>query len=138
MRNNCPQTKHRMRDDFHVWCLSGEITTGEICYEPNDLNIIDADFIDFDVCRECYGTNYDIHLSRSLDRFAICGQRQLHKDGQVEGVKYDRIGVVLLNAVKEQQTQIETQARQLEDQKLLIEELKKLVCASNPNAAVCK
>ena len=32
-----------------------------------------------------------------------------NKTGEVEGVKYDRIGVVLINAVKEQQTQIERQ-----------------------------
>ena len=34
--------------------------------------------------------------------------------GQVEGVKYDRIGVVLLNAVKEQQAQIEELKKQIE------------------------
>lgn len=34
----------------------------------------------------------------------------IHNDkGEVEGVKYDRIGVVLINAVKEQQAQIERQ-----------------------------
>ncbi|MBC7796978.1 MAG: tail fiber domain-containing protein [Pyrinomonadaceae bacterium] len=44
--------------------------------------------------------------------------------GEVEGVKYDRIGVVLLNAVKEQQTQIEL--------------LKQIVCQDHPNAEVCK
>ncbi len=36
-----------------------------------------------------------------------------NKDGQVEGVKYDRIGVVLVNAVKEQQAQIEEQKKQI-------------------------
>ena len=46
-----------------------------------------------------------------------------NKDGQVEGVKYDRIGVVLINAIKEQQRQIEV--------------LTRLVCASNPTADVC-
>jgi hypothetical protein len=33
--------------------------------------------------------------------------------GEIEGVKYDRIGVVLLNAVREQQAQIKTQQQQL-------------------------
>jgi len=42
----------------------------------------------------------------------------------VEAVKYDRIGVVLVNAVKEQQKQIE--------------ELKAIVCELKPAAAVCK
>ena len=36
-----------------------------------------------------------------------------NKNGQVEGVKYDRIGVVLINAVKEQQAQIEQQQKQI-------------------------
>lgn len=44
--------------------------------------------------------------------------------GEVEGVKYDRIGVVLINAIKEQQAQIEA--------------LKKLVCVANKDADVCK
>ena len=40
-----------------------------------------------------------------------------NSEGQVEGVKYDRIGVVLLNAVKEQQTQIEDLRKQIEELK---------------------
>jgi hypothetical protein len=51
--------------------------------------------------------------------------------GEVEGVKYDRISVVLINAVKEQQRIIEHQQQQ-------IEALKKLVCASRPKAKACK
>ena len=35
-----------------------------------------------------------------------------YRDGQVEGVKYDRTGVVLINAVKERQAQIEQQTAQ--------------------------
>ena len=54
-----------------------------------------------------------------------------YKDGRVEGVKYNRLGVVLLNAVKEQQAQIESLKRQ-------IELLKRLVCAENPSAEICK
>jgi hypothetical protein len=30
-----------------------------------------------------------------------------NKHGQIEGVKYERLGVVLINAIKEQQAQIE-------------------------------
>ena len=51
--------------------------------------------------------------------------------GQVEGVKYDRVGVVLINAVTEQQQIIERQQQQ-------IDALTKLVCLSNPNAGICK
>jgi hypothetical protein len=51
--------------------------------------------------------------------------------GEVEGVKYDRITAVLVNAVKEQQEQIKLQQSQ-------IQSLKKLVCQRNRHAAVCK
>ncbi|MEK6336260.1 MAG: tail fiber domain-containing protein [Acidobacteriota bacterium] len=37
-----------------------------------------------------------------------------NRDGEIEGVKYNRIGVVLLNAVQEQQAQIKTQQQQLQ------------------------
>jgi hypothetical protein len=64
--------------------------------------------------------------------------------GGIEGVKYDRIGVVLLNAVKEQQGQIEKQNSQLEEQrKQLMQQqetingLKKIICTQNPTAEVC-
>jgi hypothetical protein len=53
-----------------------------------------------------------------------------NKQGEIEGVKYDRVGVVLVNAVKEQQTEIEDLRRQ-------ISELKALVCTQNPSASLC-
>ena len=65
--------------------------------------------------------------------------------GEVEGVKYDRIGVVLVNAVQEQQLQIEAQQKQLNEQQKLIkkqqvelEALKVLVCSQNASADICK
>ncbi|MBP6002583.1 MAG: tail fiber domain-containing protein [Pyrinomonadaceae bacterium] len=68
--------------------------------------------------------------------------------GEVEGVKYDRVGVVLVNAVKEQQAQIEAQQKQIEQQQLEIEQLKKKVaevdelkayiCGLKPDAQICK
>ena len=45
--------------------------------------------------------------------------------GQVEGVKYDRVGVVLVNAVKEQQAQIEVQQAQIDAQRATIESLER-------------
>jgi hypothetical protein len=53
-----------------------------------------------------------------------------NRDGQIEGVKYDRIATVLVNAVKEQQAEIEKQQQQ-------IDELKAIVCALRPDSAVC-
>lgn len=58
-------------------------------------------------------------------------------NGEVEGVKYDRIAVVLLNAVKEQQAQIERQRKQLGDQQNLIEAMRTHVCKDEPQANVC-
>jgi hypothetical protein len=65
--------------------------------------------------------------------------------GQVEGVKYDRVGVVLVNAVKEQQAQIEAQQAQIEEQNARIEAqqrqielLMKIVCSQKKNAVVCR
>lgn len=49
--------------------------------------------------------------------------------GEVEGVKYNRLGVVLINAVKEQQAQIERQQKLIEDQQKQIDALRKLVSA---------
>ncbi len=60
-----------------------------------------------------------------------------NEQGEVEGVKYDRLGVVLLNAVKEQQAQIEAQQKFIEKQQAAIDGLKKLVCGQTPNADVC-
>ena len=51
--------------------------------------------------------------------------------GEVEGVKYDRITAVLVNAVKEQQEQIKQQQKE-------IASLKSLVCRRSRRAAVCK
>lgn len=72
--------------------------------------------------------------------------------GEVEGVKYDRLAVVLLNAVKEQQSLITRQERQLnqhqsaslelrrklEQQQQQLDALRKLVCKKNPRAKACK
>lgn len=68
-----------------------------------------------------------------------------NEKGQVEGVKYDRVGVVLINAIKEQQTQIERQQKQIEgqqkqidEQKAAIKVLQVVLCEANPQLAVCK
>ncbi len=61
-----------------------------------------------------------------------------NKDGQVEGVKYDRLSVAFVNAFKEQQKQIDEQKRYIEEQKNLITALKALVCQQNQQAEVCR
>ncbi len=75
-----------------------------------------------------------------------------NEKGEVEGVKYDRLGVVLINAVKEQQAQIEdqrtliqsqqelleTQQLQIKRQQKQFEALKRVVCTMNASADICK
>jgi hypothetical protein len=51
--------------------------------------------------------------------------------GEVTGVKYERLNMLLINAIKEQQAQIAQQQKQIVG-------LKKLVCRSHRRAAVCK
>jgi chromosome condensin MukBEF ATPase and DNA-binding subunit MukB len=64
--------------------------------------------------------------------------------GEIEGVKYNQISVVLINAIKQQQEQIERyetrlaeQQERLDRQQNEIESLKRLVCASYPQADAC-
>jgi hypothetical protein len=75
-----------------------------------------------------------------------------NEKGETEGVKYDRLGVVLINAVSEQQMQIEAQNAQINEQKAIIkrqqekldkqqtelEALKNFVCSNNPTAQLCQ
>lgn len=53
------------------------------------------------------------------------------ENGRVEGVKYDRLGVVLVNAIKEQQAQIDLLQHQ-------IKSLKSLLCSNKQAAEQCK
>ena len=65
--------------------------------------------------------------------------------GEIEGVKYKQITTVLVNAVNEQQEQIEVQRREIDLQRAAnarqsakIDALVRLVCASNKDADICK
>jgi phage terminase large subunit-like protein len=58
--------------------------------------------------------------------------------GQVEGVKYDRLSTVFVNAFIEQQSQIERQQEEIKKQQSAIESLKRLVCVDHRNADACK
>jgi hypothetical protein len=58
--------------------------------------------------------------------------------GEIEGVRYDRLPVIFVNAIKEQQTQIEAQEQLIERQQHELKSLKMLVCRSHRRAAACK
>ena len=72
--------------------------------------------------------------------------------GQVEGVKYDRVGVVAINAIKEQQDQLEAQQKEIASLKATINVLQgeipplkatinvlqAALCETNPQLSVCK
>ena len=54
--------------------------------------------------------------------------------GEVEGVKYERLNILLINAVKEQQSQISQQQRQIDEQRKQIRGLTRTVRAINSRA----
>ncbi len=60
-----------------------------------------------------------------------------NKTGVIEGVKYDQLSVVLINAVKEQQALIEQQQAQLKAQRQELAVLKRAFCAARPQSAFC-
>ncbi len=58
--------------------------------------------------------------------------------GEVEDVRENSLNLVFINAIKEQQKQIEAQAEQIKKQQSQIDALKKLVCRSDPQAEGCR
>jgi hypothetical protein len=65
--------------------------------------------------------------------------------GEVTGVKYERLNMLLINAIKEQQAQIQEQRALIERQRALanrqqrqLNALKKLACRSHRRAGVCR
>jgi uncharacterized coiled-coil protein SlyX len=74
-----------------------------------------------------------------------------NRDGQVEGVKYDRIGVVAVNAINEQQAQINEQQTTIDrlkkqiseqdellrKQRLELDAIKKALCTASPSLDLC-
>jgi hypothetical protein len=61
-----------------------------------------------------------------------------NEKGEVEGVKYDRVAIVLINAVKEQQAQIKQQADLIKRQQSQLDGLKRVVCKTRHSAKACK
>jgi hypothetical protein len=58
-----------------------------------------------------------------------------NEKGEIEGVKYDRVGVVLINAVREQQAQIEALQKQNSELKERVEMLERVVRQLNQQPA---
>jgi hypothetical protein len=58
--------------------------------------------------------------------------------GVTEGVKYDRLAAVLIDAVQQQQAQIERQRTMLEREHTLIQGLQRVACVEHPQAEVCR
>jgi hypothetical protein len=61
-----------------------------------------------------------------------------NKRGQIEGVKYNQLSAVLINAVKEQQQLLDTQQQLLKQQQRQIDSLKRLVCRNHRHVVACK
>jgi hypothetical protein len=57
--------------------------------------------------------------------------------GEIQGVKYKQISVVLINAVKEQQAEIRSQRKLIESQQTTINALLRVVCDVKHDAPVC-
>jgi Chaperone of endosialidase len=58
--------------------------------------------------------------------------------GEIEGVRYNQLSAIFINAFKEQQAQIEAQQQQIRQQQSEIEGLKRLVCLTHPAADLCQ
>jgi hypothetical protein len=61
-----------------------------------------------------------------------------NEKGEVEDVKENSLSVLFINAIKEQQKQIEAQAEQIKRQQSQIDALKKIACRSTPQADICR
>jgi len=68
-----------------------------------------------------------------------------NSNGEIAGVKYERLNILLINAIKEQQQQIEQaqataqqQQTQIKRQQKEIDALKRLLCLDHPDTEICK
>lgn len=61
-----------------------------------------------------------------------------NQKGEVEGVRYNRLSTVFVNAFKEQQAEIETLKKDKDNLRRQLDGLKQLVCSTNAEAAICK
>lgn len=61
-----------------------------------------------------------------------------NQDGEIEGVNYAQLNVVLINALKEQQAQIEKLNERNNKLQSELEALKKMICLTNAAADICR
>jgi hypothetical protein len=61
----------------------------------------------------------------------------LSDTGEVQGVKYKQLSVLFVNALKEQQAEVERHKEQIDRQQRQIDALMRLVCRQNPQAEAC-
>jgi hypothetical protein len=59
-------------------------------------------------------------------------------NGEIEGVKYNQLSAVFVNAFVEQQAQIKKQQEQITAQQHELAALKAVVCSSHPDAEICR
>jgi hypothetical protein len=59
-------------------------------------------------------------------------------EGEIEGLKYNRLSAVFVNAIRDQQAQIERQQKQITEQQGELTALKVLVCQSHPDTDICR
>src|SRR5262249_29701826 len=57
---------------------------------------------------------------------------------EFKGVKYNQLSAVFVNAIRDQQAQIERQQEEIKQQRESLAALKAVVCQSHPDADVCR
>jgi hypothetical protein len=61
-----------------------------------------------------------------------------NKHGEIEGVRYNQLTPVLVNSVKQQQQQIDSQQETIKHQQRQIEALRQIVCAHHAHTRGCR
>jgi Chaperone of endosialidase len=84
------------------------------------------------------GSGHDIGLGAEEVAQAAPSFTFTDEKGEPTGVKYERLNMLLINAVKEQQAQIKQQERQIKQQQDQLRILKKLVCRLHRRSSVCR